>query len=871
MRPLFLAAAVKLVVGLAAWLWLPGDLPLPPGALPCWYHLGLLLIFGVSGTLLYLGGKGDIRTRSLGLMFLLFGSLFADRLVARAIPSVTGPLGLGASVVADIHLTALEPLAFWQFAWAFPRVQSALAPAWTSPWMTRITAATGSVLALGSLTIDLAGVRRPVLSLLWTRLSPGAEAGWFWQICSLLILPSLVLLVAKLRDADVGERRRLGWVVGGIVIGSLPMLAHVLLATAVPRYSAFFSEPSRSRMLGIVLTAFSLVIPAAAAYAVLVGQVLEVRFLIHRAVQYALARYTVLGFMGALAVGLVVVGYGNRDRPLRALLGDSPFTAVALGVAAIVFFWRRSLLAAIDRRFFREHYDARRILVELVDKSQRAPTARDVVNLITSEVDRALHLERISLLIRDETGGQLRDPAGRLRDLDVEGALGILIAGSHAALDVDLSSDSSPLGRLPDGDREWLADAGARLVVPLLGAQGQPLGVLTLGEKRSELPFTSEDRELMTAVAASAALALERRLHSESPNPDTPRTASAHAARQCVTCGRVQERSSLACNACGSALHAALLPRVLSAKFEIERLIGAGGMGVVYRARDLALDRTVAIKVLPRVAPAAAARLRREARSMAGMQHPNLAVVHAMESWRGAPALVLEYLAGGTVADRIRDGPLSVGDVVALGVVVADVLHHVHRAGYLHRDVKPSNIGYTGGGVPKLLDFGLVRLVSTLSATADRTLTAPGDTGGATDSAGLTSASTAQTFHTRGQRFVGTLAYLPPEALALAPPSEGVDLWGLAVTLYECLTRTNPFVAPTIPQTVSLIENAAVRDPRELRPDCPQAIAAFLGSALAADRGRRPRSALDFAARLQAAARESLSNEQANAATSGRG
>ena len=855
MRLISVAAAVKIVVGLAAWFWIPSALSLPPAALPSWYYVGLLAIFGVAGTLLYLGGKRDVRPRSLGLLFLLFGSLFTDRLVTRALPSMPGPLGLGSSILAQVHLTALVPFAFWQFAWSFPGVQPALVPAWVPRWMTRLTLAAGSVLMLGALAVDVLGAHRPALATLATWLSPNAEDGWFWQVCSILILPSLALLVAKLRAANTGERRRLGWVVGGILAGSFPMLVHVLLVTAVPRYEAWAADAGHSRALGIVLTAFSLVIPAAAAYAVLVVQMLEVRFLIRRAVQYALARYTVLGLMLALAAGVVAVGYRNRDRPLAELLGASPWSAVALGLAVVVLLYRRLLRDAIDRRFFREHYDARRILAELVDESQKAHTARDVTALITGEVDRALHLERIALLVRDDEGEHLLDPHGRLRGLDVDGALGALIAASHVPLDVDLSSDSSPLGRLPEAEREWLADAGARLIVPLIGTQGRPVGVLALGEKRSELPFTPEDRQLMTVVAASAALALERRLQSESPNPDPARTTrGGQPAHQCVTCGRVQDRAQHACHTCGSALREALLPAVLSGKFEVERQIGAGGMGVVYRAHDLELERTVAIKVLPRVAPEATARLRREARAMAAVQHHNLAVIHAMESWRGTPALVLEYLAGGTVADRIRRGALPVGDVVALGVVVADVLHHVHRAGYLHRDVKPSNIGYTEGGVAKLLDFGLARLVSAVTALSANSTTATA--GLPTGTPGLSSDTTAPVIQTGAQRIVGTPAYLSPEAIALAPPSPSVDLWGLAVTLYEALTQRNPFLAATVAETVSLIERAVVPDPRELRPDCPAALATFLASALAADRSRRPQNALDFTNHLRIVARE---------------
>jgi hypothetical protein len=850
MRLMFVAAAVKIAAGLAVWPWISAAVPLPARALPTWYYVALLLIFGVSGAFLYLGGKSDVRARLLGVVFLLFGTLFTDRLVARALPALPGPLGVGLSILANIHLNAFEPLVFWQFAWSFPRVQSALVPAWFPRSMARLALAAGSVLVLGNVIADVLAAEGSALRALGAPLSPNTDEGWFWQITSILTLPSLALLVAKLRAANAGERRRLAWVVSGIVIGTFPMVVHVLLVTAVPRYAAFVGEPLRTRTLGIVLTAFSLVIPAATAYAVLVDQVLEVRFIIRRAVQYALARYTVLGLMVALVVGLVSVGYGNRNRPLAELLGSSPLSVVALLLAAAVLLWRRSLLEAIDRRFFREHYDAHRILVELVDKSRKAHTARDLMTLITSEVDRALHLERISLLVRDDDSDQLRDPEGRIRGLDVDGALGSLIAGSHTPLDVDLSSESSPLGRLPEVEREWLADASARLIVPLLGAQGRPLGVLTLGDKRSQLPFTQEDRNLMTAVAASAALALEQKLHSESPNPDMPATRT-HAARQCVVCGRVQDRLQSTCHACGSALQEALLPAVLAGKFEIEQQIGAGGMGVVYRARDLTLSRPVAIKVLPRVLPQAAARLRREARAMAMMQHTNLAVIHAMESWRGSPVLVLEYLAGGTVADRIRSGPVPVGDVIAMGVVIADVLHHVHRAGYLHRDVKPSNIGYTDDGVAKLLDFGLVRLVTRLSAMSASNTTSTG--GPRLEPAGLPAGPDSRPFETAVHQFVGTPAYLSPEAVAMAPPSQGVDLWGLAVTLYEALTRRNPFLAPTVAETVSLIVRAAAPDPREMRPDCPPALAMFLASALAADRSRRPQSALEFLNRLQAA------------------
>jgi serine/threonine-protein kinase len=375
--------------------------------------------------------------------------------------------------------------------------------------------------------------------------------------------------------------------------------------------------------------------------------------------------------------------------------------------------------------------------------------------------------------------------------------------------------------------------------------------VLALGDKRSELPYTAEDRKLMTAVAASAALALEQKLYSESPDPDiahpTPRT---HAV-QCVMCGRIQDRPESACRTCGGPVQQALLPAVLAGKFEVEQQIGSGGMGVVYRARDLSLNRLVALKVLPRLGSHAAARLRREARAMAMMQHPNLAIVHAMESWRGAPVLVLEYLSGGTLADRIRQhATLPVTDVVSIGLIVADVLRHVHTAGYLHRDLKPSNIGFTAEESPKLLDFGLVRLVTELADSTTALLSAdlmalP---------ASRATVGSQPTLDQTVQQFVGTPAYMSPEAFSMDPADPGVDLWGLAVTLYEGLTGRNPFAGSTLGETVALITRGTAPDVRDVRPDCPPALAAFFASVLTAERNQRPRSAAEFSHRLQAAA-----------------
>jgi len=850
MRLLFVAASVKVAVGiLASGLVLGAPTPEAP-ALPAWYYLVLLVIFQLSAAWLFIGGRGDVRARALATLFVLFATLFTDRSVLRATVFTPDMVDRAMLLVAAVQLVAFCPYALWRFAYTFPRPQPAVGARWIGPAMEYATLVTGAVLVGGNLIAVAPGAERWGLasSLAWTSQYSDQV---FWQALTFLTLGCLSLLLVKWRRAALNERRRLAWVVVGIVLGNLPMLAHILLAITVPSYAAFSEQPGTSRALGIILTLFTLVIPLTTTYAVVVDQALDVSFVVRRAVQYALAKYTVMAAIVGLVIAATVVAYGNRTRPLRDIMAGSP---VAVGITLMLvglLFSRRALLSAIDRRFFRDHYDARQILVNLVERSHSLHSTRDVTNLLVAEVGRALHLERVALLMLDDSGDTLGDSLGQVRPLSLSGPLGTILSGSRAPLDVDLSSAGSALSRLPESEREWLADAGARLIVPLFGVRDTPMGVLVLGDKRSELPFTDEDKRLMTAVAASAALALEQKLSRESPNLDTPVSVPRSNGAQCASCGRVQPRPAERCHTCSGPLRDALLPIVLAGKFEIEQQIGAGGMGVVYRGRDLTLNRPVAMKVLPRVGAAAAAHLRREARAMAALQHAHLAVIHAMESWRGAPVLVLEYLAGGTLADRVRHGPLPVSDVLSVFTAITEVLRHIHHAGYLHRDIKPSNLGFTFHGAPKLLDFGLVQMIADVSegSTVSLTRGAVADQGAADGEA--THAGNPARSSLR--QFIGTPAYMSPEAIGMESPGPPVDLWSLAVTMYEALTGTNPFRAPSVPETVKLVVLGEVPDARVLRPDCPPAIAQFLATALARNRHHRPQTAAEFSSALQSA------------------
>jgi len=268
----------------------------------------------------------------------------------------------------------------------------------------------------------------------------------------------------------------------------------------------------------------------------------------------------------------------------------------------------------------------------------------------------------------------------------------------------------------------------------------------------------------------------------------------------------------------------------------VDRRIGSGGMGVVYRATDTSLRRQVAVKTLPAVSMGQARQLRREARAMAALSHPNLATIHAVDAWRGTPLLIVEYLQGGTLQDWLRAGPLDIGRVLQAGVDLAGALDHMHAQSTLHRDIKPSNIGFTSTGIPKLLDFGLARFVDVRASR---------NSGGAE-----TTTSTSEARLTPSALLIGTPAYFSPELVALQPPDFASDLWALALSLYEAISGQNPMAGGTTVETLQRIATLAFPRLDTLRADCPSNIADGFARALSRDPRERPASARELRALL---------------------
>jgi serine/threonine-protein kinase len=256
--------------------------------------------------------------------------------------------------------------------------------------------------------------------------------------------------------------------------------------------------------------------------------------------------------------------------------------------------------------------------------------------------------------------------------------------------------------------------------------------------------------------------------------------------------------------------------------YQVLAKLGEGGMGEVYRARDARLGRDVAIKILPRDWTRDAdrlARLEREARALAALNHPNIATIHGIEDSEAGPALVLELVEGETLAQRIRRGPIPLREALPIARQVAEALEAAHEKGIVHRDLKPANVIITPAGSVKVLDFGLAKLDGGAPGTLSHspTLTVAG---------------------TREGVIAGTAAYMSPEQARGLAVDKRTDIWAFGCLLFEMLTGRPPFTGETVSDIIVAILQ---QEPRlaALPADVPAPITRLIARALHKDQRLR--------------------------------
>ncbi|HWC99269.1 MAG TPA: protein kinase [Candidatus Sulfopaludibacter sp.] len=623
-------------------------------------------------------------------------------------------------------------------------------------------------------------------------------------------------------------RRRLRWVSIGVVAGMIPM---VVVAPLIVFGYASGHRAQMDTMVRLVNT-FVVVMPLCIAYAIVKHRVMGIRVVLRAGLQYVLAR-NVLRFALACPAALIAFTVITHPRSSLADLAVGPagkLNLILLALSALALKYRAALADRIDRRFFREAYRQDQIFLTLAEAIGRAADITEISRLLSSQIQAALHPRCIFAVSRDgHDSFQVVYSSSSM-------------AGPRSLLDFQLPPDAfEPLESavVTTGVSTWdiglraaLDDLGIQLVSPIRGPNEGLIGLLLLGEKMSEEPYTGNDRRLLDTISAQTGvvwenLQLRQRLKDEQ-NIRKQVVArmdgeAVEMVMECPACGLCYDGGASACEADGRALTPSLpISRTIEGKYHLTRLIGRGGMGAVYQARDLRLDRVVAVKVTMGTLFGDASVLQRfvrEARAAAKLDHPNVTRIFDFGELPGGGAfLVLEYLKGVTLRRELRQrGLFAPQESVSILLDVFLGVEMAHSRGIVHRDLKPENIFLVREGETKILDFGLA-VVRDLSFSDREKLTRTGAT-------------------------VGTLAYMSREQFMGQNVDERTDVYALGIVALEMLTGELEAHGPAFTRVLQTLQDRLCA---ETNPPEHHQLAAVLRRALVDDRNQRYANVHDF-------------------------
>jgi len=651
--------------------------------------------------------------------------------------------------------------------------------------------------------------------------------GFGVQSIAYLVLVIVVLPVNYWRLETQTDRRRFRVLVFGALTSMLCYLPRVIgtaLLNVSPGFYAFFSQP----VINVIYTAGMLILPFSFAYAILKQRLFDVRVIIRRGVQYALARRVLLA-IPIVAIALLFINVlAHGKEPLFSVLKTHAGTYIAIAaLAALASTQRQNWLDALDRRFFRDKYDAQQLFHQIVEEIRRAESIEEVAPRVVARVAEGLHTSGCGLLLRKPGEPSYRvvaaAPAGSLNtDLPATNKLIPLVRTLECSVPITQVGSGWLGQQLPTVDKEFLQRAHIELLVPVALKEGSNEALLVLSSKLSEEPYSQEDIALLENVAGALALLLLRQIAIR----------PGRAFEECPVCGACYDTGTTHCSKEGTALMLVASPRHMSGRYRLDARLGQGGMGKVYRATDMSLNREVAVKMIRDEFFAdgkAIEKFRQESQLTGSFAHPNVVTVFDF-GVEGAHRvfLVMELLEGITLRQELRAKKrLDPGRTLELFEGICAGVGAAHTRGLIHRDLKPENIFLSrkdANEVVKVTDFGIAKA---LPLSPDETR----DT--------ITGA------------LVGTMRYMSPEQLRGRSISPRWDLWALAVMAYESLCGAPPFSGDDMSALQAAILGASFFPVQERLPDAPPSWQAFFAATFAAEEQRRASTVAEFWQGLQ--------------------
>ena len=439
---------------------------------------------------------------------------------------------------------------------------------------------------------------------------------------------------------------------------------------------------------------------------VLAVRVPHPREAVRAAYRRLLARGGLLAGAAAIPAGaLAWLAATRSDRTVGSMAADPlvQSLAAAAGVLLLVSANRERLLMRLDAWIYPDTADQRQTLADAAAALGRAERIETLSRILSRAAQHGCGAPAALLLPADPAGPDLDAPDGRVAPLARASAIVHMLEAPGRSLRVHPNDKTSIFALLPRDDRRWVAETDADVIVGVPGTGAELLGVLAAGRRFDGRIVRSVDVPFLEVLGAAAGLAAGRLMRAaEAGAPDEP------PAQECPVCGCLTGTGeSPACD-CGSEYVEAEAPTLLAGKYRLTRRLGAGGTGSAFLARDLRLERDVAVKTVTGVSVQRLMGLKPEAWAMATVNHPAIAHVHGIESWRSRPFLVAELLPGGTLADRLRRGPVPAAravDIAVLRVPTRSVRKYTLRV-----QLKPlgapepaSGARETGGGRPARL------------------------------------------------------------------------------------------------------------------------------------------------------------------------